>query len=619
MEASILATKLSTPITPERRVLRPRLLKRLTAGLSGHLVLISAPAGYGKTTLMADWVQVVRTPVAWLSLDERDNHPDQFLAYLIAALQSIEPDLNQPAPDALRAPVADRLQVLTLLINQMAGFGEPLALVLDDYHNIQEEEIHRILTFLLEHAPSNFTLLIASRRDPPLPLATLRLRGQLTEIGPEDLRFTRDETGAFLSSAGDIQLPENAIQILGERTEGWVAGLQAAALTLKAQGADIWQGIRGFSGGHRYLLDFLAETAQQGLPDHLQQFLMDTSVLERLNGAVCEAVTGIDDGQSVLEELESRGLFLQPLDSERRWYRYHSLFAEFLQNRLRVRAPDRLPILHRRAAAWFAQNGLLDAAVEHALAAGDLEEAARLIEDLAGTGAVTSEPKRLLLWLEAFPAEMTGTEPGLVLPRAAALAASGQLDEAERSLQVAEASSVSWGPERSGRLEAVRAIIACYRGDPPGAVRLSRTALKLLSEDDLFWRGMLAINVALNVEEPYDSKVEIEQAIEVLRLAARTAETAGDAYTALYAYARLGEMYRAQGRFQLAREAFETALALSASKGGGRPLPKVSIAHAGLGALLYEQNDLTRAAEHARQAMSLGEQAGNPEARAMGT
>ncbi|HJZ00862.1 MAG TPA: AAA family ATPase, partial [Streptosporangiaceae bacterium] len=373
----LLATKLHVPGPRLGFVARPRLAR----ALGGGLVLVCAPAGFGKTALVADWLRSCGRPVAWLSLDVGDNDPVRFWRHVVAALDRARPGIGErvaPLPGPLPSSFEG---LVTVLINELAALsGEnEIVLVLDDYHLVDARQVHVSLAFLLEHLPPGLHLVLASRSDPPLPLARLRARGQLAELRTGDLRFTAEEGAALLRESAGGALPGAAVAALVARTEGWAAGLQLAALSLRGR-SDIAGFVAAFSGSHRFILDYLTEEVLDGQPEQVREFLLETSVLERLSGGLCDAVTGRDDGQAMLEQVEQAGLFLMPLDEVRGWWRYHRLFADLLRARLQQQRPGRVAVLHRAAAAWYEEHGLADDAVGHALGAGDTAWAARLIE-----------------------------------------------------------------------------------------------------------------------------------------------------------------------------------------------------------------------------------------------
>jgi LuxR family transcriptional regulator, maltose regulon positive regulatory protein len=384
MSAPVLATKLYIPPPRPGAVPRPRLIDRLNEGRhrTPSVALISAPAGFGKTTLVSEWIATLtgsEVRVAWLSLDEGDNAPARFLNYLVAALQTIAPQIGEATLVALQSSQPPPLDVLlTALLNDLTTLGD-VVLVLDDYHVIEAQPIDEALTFFVDHLPPNLRLVIASREDPQLPLARLRVRGQLTELRAADLRFTPDEAADFLNRVMGLNLSAADIAALENRTEGWIAGLQLAALSMQSR-QDTASFIKSFTGSHRFVLDYLMEEVLQRQPEQVRNFLLQTSILDRLSGPLCNALTDQADGKAMLETLERGNLFVIPLDDQRQWWRYHHLFAEVLQAHLRETQADRVSELHRRASVWFEQNDLPADAIQHALAAKDFDRAANLIE-----------------------------------------------------------------------------------------------------------------------------------------------------------------------------------------------------------------------------------------------
>ena len=354
----LLATKTTVPRLREGRVARPRLLERLRAATVREFVLVCAPAGFGKSTLLADWVQVDRRPVAWLSLDEGDNDPVRFWRHIAAAMDRARPGVAERASLLVGDPTSSSfMPAVTALVNDLAESAEDVVLVVDDYHLIHAQHVHRSVEFLLEHLPGSLRLVVASRSDPPLPLARLRARGQSAELRAADLRFTLAEAAQLMAASTGLDLPEDVVGALGERTEGWVAGLQLAALSLQGR-RDVEGFVAEFSGSHRYVLDYLTEEVLDRQPPDIRTFLLETSVLDRLSGALCDAVLERRDSQLLLESVERANLFLLPLDDERRWWRYHHLFADLLRSRLAREDPTRAAALHHAAAGWYERQGL---------------------------------------------------------------------------------------------------------------------------------------------------------------------------------------------------------------------------------------------------------------------
>ncbi len=468
----ILATKLYVPQPRADVVPRPRLRARLDRGIAGPLTVIAAPAGFGKTTLLAEWLATVShkpdAPIraeqaAWLSLDAGDNDPVQFLRYLVAALQTVAPEIGRATLVVLQAAQAPPIDLLLLLLaNDLSALPNPCILVLDDYHVIDAPAVHQALTFLLDHLPPQLHLVIATRVDPPLPVARLRVRRQLAELRAHDLRFTPEEAALFLREVMELPLSVEDVWALEERTEGWIAGLQLAALSLHDRPPEqMARFINAFAGSHRFVVDYLVDEVLARQPAHLQTFLLQTSILERLSGALCDAVVFGNQpdsptqhhaegaqlhpqylySQLILEELERSNLFIVPLDEERRWYRYHHLFAQLLRARLATGASqDAVASLHRRASVWFEQHGLLSEAVQHVLAARDWGQAARLLEQHAEPMVMRGEFRMLHRWLQELPPDVVRKQPHLLLAHAWAyfLAEPRQTDAIETILHDAE-------------------------------------------------------------------------------------------------------------------------------------------------------------------------------------
>jgi len=480
---ALLATKLHIPRPRAGLVARPRLVERLDEGMARELVLVCTPAGFGKTTLLADWVRGGQRPVAWLSLDDGDNDPVRFWRHVAAALDTVRPGVAErvvPLLGSLQSASLDA--VVATLVNKLAGMAEGVVLVVDDYHLIEAQSVHASLEYLLEHLPSSLRLVLASRADPPLPLARLRARGQLTELRAADLRFTPTEATAVLRAAVGPDVPEVALAALGERTEGWVAGLQLAALSLRGQ-LDIDAFVQTFSGSHRYVLDYLTEEVLERQPPQLRQFLLETSILDRVCGPLADAVTGRSDSQAILEQVERANLFLIPLDAVRGWWRHHHLFTDLLRARLQQEQPARMLELHLAAAAWYERHELVDEAMRHALAAGDTTRAARLIEQHFEALLGRNEDATLRRWLELLPADAVRSRPRLCLAQAFWALLGGRVEAVERLLDAAEQAVAdaddgpyepSIGRDASLVANIPAAIAACTPPWPNSAVTPSR-------------------------------------------------------------------------------------------------------------------------------------------------
>jgi LuxR family maltose regulon positive regulatory protein len=611
----LLATKLHIPRSRPGFVARPRLAERLAEGTTRELVLVCTPAGFGKTTLLADWARQGERPVAWLSLDEADNDPVRFWRHVAAALDGARPGVASPVAGLLQGQQSASFQaVAATLVNELAGVADAVVLVLDDYHLIQAQPVHQSLGFLLEHLPASLRLVLASRADPPLPLARLRARGQLAELRERDLRFTPEEAAELLRTAVGFELPEAAVAALGDRTEGWVAGLQLAALSLRGRG-DITAFVEEFSGSHRYVLDYLAEEVLDRQPEPLRAFLLETSVLGRLSGPLCDAVCGRRDSQALLEQIERANLFLVPLDEVRRWWRYHHLFADLLRARLQQERPDRVPELDRAAAAWSEQHGLVDDAIRHALDAGDAVWAARLTERHFDDLLRRSEDATLHRWLEALPAEVVRSRPRLCLAQALWAWIGGRLEAVEPLLAEAERAFPAVAEEPyepsvgratslvanvPGAIAMVRAGLACWQGDADRATRFGRQALADLTDADRtlgsFARWYLAVAEWLR-----GRLAEAEQALAGLVAEQRGA---GERLFARLCY-DLGLVQRAQGRLGAALGTYRLALEAA---GGAARLPPAGMALVGLAGVLYERGELEAARDRATEGVGLWRQ-----------
>src|SRR5918995_1174883 len=500
----LVSTRLRPPEARANLVARPRLTAMLQREAGRKLTLVSAPAGFGKTTLLVAWLRS-RAPgagsVAWLSLEEGDNDPARLLSYLVAALRSISGEIGEGVLSSLRSPEPPQLGALTAaLINEISSLSTEITLVLDDYHLIDSEAVHGVVSFLLEHLPPNVHLVISSRVNPPLPLGRLRARGQMAELRAANLRFTSEEAAAFLGDVMGLALSAGDVVALEGRTEGWIAGLQLAALSMRDR-KDVSGFVRAFSGSHRDVLDYLAEEVLERQPESMRKFLLETSILDHLTGTLCDALTGRTDGQKMLEGLERGNLFVVALDEERRWYRYHHLFADFLRGRLVRERPESLGELHLRASGWYERNGHLAEAIGHALSAPDHDLAARLIEEGVEGAVERGEGTTALRWLEALPTEAKGLRPRLFVEHAVALVITGRPDDAEPLLQEAErAASEATADEKDSRLllgfaSAVRSWRARLRGDAPEAVELARRALWLLPEGEAHVRNYAAVRL----------------------------------------------------------------------------------------------------------------------------
>jgi LuxR family transcriptional regulator, maltose regulon positive regulatory protein len=614
MSTPLLATKLYVPLPRPEMVPRPHLLQRLDEGLRlGHrLSLVSAPAGFGKTTLLSAWVRSLQQPVSWLSLDEADDELHRFLTYLVAALQETDDHIGQAMQELWEAagclPI-DRLMVG--LINSIAAIPTPIVLILDDYQAIGQPEIHQVVTFLLDHCPPQLHLVIASREDPPLPLSQLRARGQIMEIRERDLRFTTQESLVFLNQVMDLELTADEVSMLETRTEGWVAGLQLAALSLRDR-ANTQDFVQSVTGTHRHILDYLTDEVLERQPEQVRTFLLYTSILDRLTGSLCNALTGEENGQDTLELLDSTNLFIIPLDDERRWYRYHPLFRDLLRYYLKQEVSTQaLVLLHGRACAWLAQHGLKAEALPHAIAGQDLDCAANLIEAIAAGPLLRGKVETLKAWLDELPRDLIQARPLLSVIRAWTYHMDGQRDaiephliDAERSLQMLGLPDDDpFASDLRGQIAAMRASKARHRGEWPLFFRCADEALELLAEDSLAVRTTLNANLGL----AYMLRADLRAAMAAFREVQSLGQASGNMISAVNCIGFLAAILIAQGRLRqagdLCRHTIDSHL-----EHCPEPLPTLGHVHASLARVLYEWNDLAAAAAHLEQAVILGEQ-----------
>jgi LuxR family maltose regulon positive regulatory protein len=600
MDRQVLRAKLYVPRSRPDAVPRPRLHERLDEGVRRELTVVSAPAGFGKTTLLADWSQRSELPVAWVSLDERDDDPVRFFVYLIAAIGSIYEDFGETTRAFLRSLQSrEELEpVLTTLSNEILELPRDFVLVLDDYHAIRSETIHDALAFLLDHSPPPMHLVVGGRTSPPLPLSRLRAQGRLTEIRATDLRFTLKEAADFLDRTMGLDLTGESVATLEKETEGWIVGLQLAAHALRE---DESRPVEAFEGSARHVFDYLADEVLSRQPEEVREFLLRTSVVETLSGPLCEALTDTTDGLKMLERLERANLFLVPLDEGSRYYRYHHLFAAFLRERLEREHPDLVLELHRRAGLWEEADGCLSGAIEHALAAKDFDRAADLIEEETGVRRTYLDASLLHRWLGKLPDGLVRHRPGLCLLYAWALVHSGELEDAERRLRDTEvglrlgdgASTATLSDEERtmlGEICVIRARIAAMRQDAPLTTEFCNQALDLLPEDELHLRGA----VALDLGHAYCSVGEIESASEAFARAATTGRSADDLRTALFALRYRASLEISRGRLRAAEDLLLEGQRLAESRPEGVP-SVVGIIHTGMGELLYERGALDEA------------------------
>ncbi len=629
----ILATKLYLPRLRTNVVSRPRLLERLNQGLHRKLTLISAPAGFGKTTLISEWVACIERPTAWLSLDEGENDPARFLTYLVAALQTIAATIGEGVLGVLQSSQPPPPEaILTALLNDISALPDDFVLVLDDYHVLDANAVDMALTYLVEHLPLQMHLVIATREDPPLPLARLRARGELTELRAADLRFTTSEAAEFLNQVMGLSLSAADIAALEDHTEGWIAGLQLAALSMQGH-QDVSGFIRAFAGDHRYIVDYLVEEVLQRQPEPVRSFLLQTAILDRLNGSLCDAVTGQEEGKARLEALERGNFFVVPLDDKRHWYRYHHLFADVLSTHLLVERPDQVSRLHRRASEWYEQHGSATEAIRHALAAKDFAHAADLIE-LGVLAMLRSRQEATLLdWLKVLPDEVLHCRPVLSVAYAHVLLASGEhegegieerLRDAERWLDTtaemrgrpdAPAAAMIVVDEEEFRhlpatIAIARAGLALARGDVPGTVTYARRALDLAPKNAHLTRGSAAGLLGLASWTSGD----LEAAHRSYADGIASLQKAGNLSDALGCTIAVADIQMVQGRLHEAMRTYERALQ-RALELGAPTLRGTADMYVGMSGLHRERNDLHTATQHLLKSKELGEHTGLPQNR----
>ena len=627
----LLTTKLYIPPNRPELVSRPRLIKQLNESLHCKLVLVSAPAGFGKTTLVSEWVSRGQRPTAWLSLDEGDSDITRFLVYLVAALQTLALsdvdgsalEIGDRVMEMLQSPQPQPSEsILTALINEITILPYDFILVLDDYHLIDAKPVDDALAFLLEHLPQQMHLVITTREDPNLPLAQLRGRGQLTELRANDLRFTSSEAAEFLNQVMDLNLSAEDIASLESRTEGWIVGLQLAALSMRVR-ADVHTFIRAFAGDNRYIVDYLVEEVLLIQPENVRRFLLQTSILDRLCGPLCDAVTGQEDGKGMLETLERGNLFVVPLDDVREWYRYHHLFADVLQARLMEEQLHQVPTLHQRASEWYQQNGSFSDAIRHALAAEDFERAAGLIELAWPSMDRSFQTGRWLGWAQMLPDELVRTRPVLSVGYAWSLLNVGELEAGEARLRDAERWLEAFNTGEESKVTSTEMVVVDQEqfrtlpatiasahtyysqvlGDIPGSVKYAQQALDLLPTDDYFGRGRMEVLLGLT----YWSSGDLEAAHQSLADAMTNFLHAGNVLFAISFTFILADISLAQGRLNEAISIYQRSL--KSAKDQGEPVRQATAdLYLGLSELYREKGDHEAARQHLLRSEELDDQ-----------
>jgi LuxR family maltose regulon positive regulatory protein len=615
MSTPILATKLFIPPPRSKIVPRPHLIERLNEGLARgcKLTLVSASAGFGKTTLISEWIANCGKPVAWISLDEGDNDPARFISYLVKALQTIQAGIGEGLLAALQSPEPLQIEtILTTLLNDISTIPDNFILVLDDYHSIDSQPVDQSLAFLIEHQPSQMHLVIATREDPALPLARLRARGQCTELRLADLRFTPAEAAEFLNQMMTLNLSAEDITALDTRTEGWIAGLQLAALSMQGH-KDTAAFIQSFTGSHHFVMDYLVEEVLHQQPDNIQTFLLRTSTLESMSGPLCDAILRDPaiPGQETLEYLERANLFIVPQDNERQWYRYHHLFGDLLRKRLgQSLTPEGIAELQLRASEWFENSDLMLEAFRHAAAANDIERAVRLMESkkmpIHQRGAATA----ILSWLESLPKTLLDARPALWWKQASMLLIIGQpmgVEEKLRAIEAALASATLPGAELDdtirdliGRVAAARANVAQLQAQTEIILVQARRALEYLHPNNLGDRSMAIRSMGF----AYYLQGDMTEAGRAYAEALSLGQASGDIINILLASIRLGQIQETTNQYTLAAETYRRVLL----RIDDYSPPNAPVAYLGLARIYYEWNDLNAAEQYGEQSLQLARQ-----------
>jgi len=584
----------------------------MSEGLNCKLTLISAPSGYGKTTLLAEWLSERGKdyPTAWFSLEKGDNDPIRFLSYMIAAFQNVQEGLGQDTGAMMQGtqnPMDE--SILSVLVNELSIVSHNFLLILEDYHVIESREIHQLMVFLLEHLPPQMHMAILTRSDPPFPLARLRARGDLLEIRAKDLRFSYEDAKAFLNNMVGVQLSDGDIQILLDRTEGWITGLQLAALSIQGRN-DASEVIASFGGRHEYIVDYLIEEVLELQSDGLKKFLVQTSLLSRMNGSLCDALTGQPDGETTLERLEKSNLFVNALGGKQSWYRYHHLFADVMNNRLQRFFPDQISELHLRAAKWFEQNTLHSEAIDHALAAKEYSFAAEVVESQAQNLLHNGNISTLLSWLDQFPAEIVKMRPRLGIDSAWVYLLIGKLDQLEGYLTSAEANldDLHDQNELRGQIAAIRAYAASQRGNLDQAIELAHNSLEMLPKEDLSIRCV----VTFVLGGVYYMKKDFENALSAMQEASQFGEQAGNIHLAVAALNAVAELLKQQQNLGEVERILFQAMHLGSGP-SGKPLPITAGVHINFAELRLAQKDFESARRYALTGLNMAEKLVNAE------
>ena len=607
MAELLLQTKLFIPHQTLSFVPRQRLITQMNKGLNGKLILLCAPAGFGKTTLVTTWLNTVDFPVGWISLDEGDNDVGRFFAYFVAALHSLQTDIGQTIPSLLSSPQPAPLQhLMTVLINELTAVSQPIILVLDDYHLISEEALQAAIAFFVEHAPPHVQVVITSRATPPMPLARLRARRQLLELYEADLRFTLAETAVFCNEIMRLNLTEETIAALEARTEGWIAGLQMAALSLE-RNANKDQFVADFAGDDRYILDYLIAEVLQQQSEEIQHFLLKTAVLDRFCADLCAAILQEDNNQSshkILQQLEQNNLFIIPLDNRREWYRYHHLFADLLQNQLQKSHPDLILKLHRRAAQWFAQQDLMTEAIEQSLLAKAYDLAADYIDGAAHL-LEQGESKTLISWLEQIPVEFIDKQPELYLWLSWAYLLTSQSQKLESCLQQLENSPSYDDPFFKTQVLVIRTQKTFRQGDTTEAAKLAEKAKYYYEQYPRFDPGLNGAVVS-GLGMIYLMAGDMKAAVPVFKEAIQFVQQTDNLAGVMMLMDSLATVYHLQGELHQEEHVYlQMQQLIRSERTEDRPL--LAASEIGLGRLYLEWNRLDDAKEYLQRGIEIAE------------
>lgn len=642
---SLLSTKFYIPPRRSGLVTRSHLTSRLNDGLvpAKRLILLSAPTGYGKTTLLTEWISQLESnfhfssgdgspnsesnflKIAWLSIDESDNDVLHFLTYLVAAFHCIDERIGAAADTLLQTPSSSSVSyevIIRSLINDLAEYQGIIILILDDYYLVNIQEIHKLINYLLDHLPEQVHIVIATRSDPPLSLARRRARNQMVEIRQVELRFSKQETESFLNQVMQLNLSPHDINALELRTEGWAAGLHLVALNLQGR-TDHSDFIHAFSGSSRYILEYLIEEVFNRQTESVQYFLLATSILDRMTAPLCDVITGLNDSQMMLEMLEGGNLFIYPLDQNRQWYRYHRLFVEFLNNRLRhtnVMEPSQLfnididvAVLHQRASQWFEKQGDIEDAIKHSIEAEDYERAADIIEKNAQKFILTEESHSFLHFFRALPETLIYRRPRLCLTYAWYMFITGQVEVVKRLLQHVKGSIPADDFDIHAEIDAIRTIVDVLNGDVPGSIQVARKALEIIPDDNLNMRAMILFNLGM----AYDMQGDVQSATEIYRDAYNVSNETNLIVIQLLSQVQLADLKVLQGCLLDAEALYLNSIENASER--GRRLPLTSIIYAGIGKLYYEWNDLVKAEQYLKECIELSLQWESTDMRAIGS